>query len=70
MTWIHFLFLCSFWERNQIYLGETHDFYVILQFLLFQIPVVLNAVGGILVGLITSYAGGVRKVSATELLML
>ncbi|KAL0396571.1 UNVERIFIED_CONTAM: UDP-N-acetylglucosamine transporter ROCK1 [Sesamum calycinum] len=26
-----------------------------------QIPVVLNAVGGILVGLVTSYAGGVRK---------
>lgn len=31
--------------------------------LLFQIPVILNAVGGILVGLVTSYAGGVRKVS-------
>ncbi|KZV53752.1 hypothetical protein F511_00018 [Dorcoceras hygrometricum] len=26
-----------------------------------QIPVVLNAVGGILVGLVTTYAGGVRK---------
>lgn len=31
--------------------------------LLLQIPVVLNAIGGILVGLVTSYAGGVRKVS-------
>ncbi|XP_011014345.1 PREDICTED: CMP-sialic acid transporter 5-like [Populus euphratica] len=30
-------------------------------FLLFQIPVVANALGGILVGLVTSYAGGVRK---------
>lgn len=29
---------------------------------LIQIPVVLNAVGGILVGLVTTYAGGVRKV--------
>lgn len=31
--------------------------------LLVQIPVILNAVGGILVGLLTTYAGGVRKVS-------
>lgn len=43
-------------------LGKTHDFYVI-PVLLLQIPVVLNAVGGILVGLVTSYAGGVRKAS-------
>lgn len=28
----------------------------------FQIPVISNALGGILVGLVTSYAGGVRKV--------
>jgi hypothetical protein len=32
--------------------------------LIFQIPVVANALGGILVGLVTSYAGGVRKVNA------
>lgn len=31
--------------------------------LLSQIPVTMNAVGGILVGLVTAYAGGVRKVS-------
>jgi hypothetical protein len=36
-------------------------------FLLFQIPVVANALGGILVGLVTSYAGGVRKVNITML---
>lgn len=30
---------------------------------LFQVPVILNAVGGILVGLVTAYAGGVRKAS-------
>lgn len=29
----------------------------------FQIPVIFNAIGGILVGLVTSYAGGVRKAS-------
>lgn len=34
-------------------------------FLFFQIPVVANALGGILVGLVTSLAGGVRKVSIT-----
>ncbi|RVX23828.1 CMP-sialic acid transporter 5 [Vitis vinifera] len=28
------------------------------------IPVIFNAVGGILVGLVTSYAGGVRKASS------
>jgi hypothetical protein len=31
----------------------------------FQIPVISNALGGILVGLVTSYAGGVRKVRFT-----
>ena len=34
-----------------------------------QIPVIFNALGGILVGLVTSYAGGVRKVSLTLLSM-
>ena len=29
-----------------------------------QIPVLMNAVGGILVGLVTSYAGGIKKASA------
>jgi hypothetical protein len=29
-----------------------------------QVPVLMNAVGGILVGLVTTYAGGVRKASA------
>ncbi|KAL2493645.1 Uncharacterized protein Fot_37402 [Forsythia ovata] len=29
----------------------------------FEIPVILNAIGGILVGLVTTYAGGVRKIS-------
>ena len=29
-----------------------------------QLPVSMNAVGGILVGLVTTYAGGVRKASA------
>lgn len=33
--------------------------------ILFQIPIMFNAVGGILVGLVTSYAGGVRKVIMT-----
>ena len=28
-----------------------------------QVPVLMNAVGGILVGLVTTYAGGVRKAS-------
>lgn len=32
----------------------------------FQIPVISNALGGILVGLVTSYAGGVRKVTSGE----
>lgn len=35
----------------------------------FQIPVVLNAGGGILVGLITTYAGGVKKASVIHLYM-
>lgn len=61
MTWIYFCFLFVL-EKRQIYLDKTHD-NVIPQLLLFQIPVILNAVGGILVGLVTSYAGGVRKVS-------
>jgi hypothetical protein len=34
--------------------------------LIFQIPVVANALGGILVGLVTSYAGGVRKVGSVK----
>lgn len=29
----------------------------------YQIPVVMNAVGGILVGLVTAHAGGVKKAS-------
>lgn len=33
----------------------------------FQVPVVANALGGILVGLVTSYAGGVRKASLLKL---
>ena len=32
-------------------------------FFMFQIPVLANALGGILVGLVTSHAGGVRKVN-------
>lgn len=36
------------------------------QLILFQIPIMFNAVGGILVGLVTSYAGGVRKVTMTD----
>ncbi|PON86138.1 Nucleotide-sugar transporter [Trema orientale] len=31
-----------------------------------MIPVIFNALGGILVGLVTSYAGGVRKASSTN----
>lgn len=45
-------------------------FFYAIQFqyiLLFQIPVILNAVGGILVGLLTTYAGGVRKVSSNPI---
>ena len=29
-----------------------------------QVPVISNALGGILVGLVTSHAGGVRKVKS------
>lgn len=32
-------------------------------FSMFQIPVMSNALGGILVGLVTTHAGGVRKAS-------
>lgn len=35
---------------------------------LFQIPILFNAVGGILVGLVTAHAGGVRKASGYLLL--
>lgn len=37
--------------------------FLTFQLVLFQIPIMFNAVGGILVGLVTSYAGGVRKVT-------
>lgn len=41
-----------------------HGICILKVFLYFlQIPVVANALGGILVGLVTTYAGGVRKVS-------
>lgn len=32
----------------------------------YQIPVVMNAVGGILVGLVTAHAGGVKKASRED----
>lgn len=37
-----------------------------LCFVILQIPVMINALGGILVGLVTSHAGGVRKVNLTR----
>lgn len=36
---------------------------------LFQVPVISNAVGGILVGLVTAYAGGVRKASSPNFVL-
>ncbi|KAL2504040.1 hypothetical protein Adt_19661 [Abeliophyllum distichum] len=35
----------------------------------YPIPVILNAIGGILVGMVTTYAGGVRKISLNPELM-
>ena len=41
-----------------------HGICILKVFLYFlQVPIVANALGGILVGLVTTYAGGVRKVS-------
>lgn len=34
--------------------------------MLLQVPVISNALGGILVGLVTSHAGGVRKVKTKQ----
>lgn len=47
--------------------GEIHFRFLVnvlfFSVVLFQIPVIFNALGGILVGLVTSRAGGVRKAS-------
>lgn len=55
------LITCNSWRYPFSFLVNAFFFFVIL----FQIPVLFNALGGILVGLVTSRAGGVRKASFT-----
>lgn len=55
----------SFYRRVMLFVSFTCMLYDVplCVFSMFQIPVMFNALGGILVGLVTTHAGGVRKAS-------
>lgn len=54
-------FFSVYYMLHGLWCAFTNSFFWF--FSLFQIPVMSNALGGILVGLVTSYAGGVKKAS-------